>query len=765
MASITEQDVMKNFTKCLSGSVLTGIAKIDEAIKKSTKFNSLQDVVDKMVADCRNAGSAEVFLRDYCGITNQNVPKENFPLTYIDPETGDTVEYRDSTHWGVYLYPKEDGTSTNYQDLLPQNGGIKVANETTFNRYGLNVHMPNFESLTNEEKLALNGVYSWWIEDAVKLVEDTYSVDFDGQSIDVDFDNKGDAGATTNLIDANGKILDRPEMVVHKQSWNYTDLAEYAIPTYGADNIASKALKVYGPYNITSVIAHEITHVAQFYFNLPVFDKIDNSPTYIYEGMADLTVGRFNSDDINELAGDADLLATYLNIENPSTEDKKHYEAGFMFWHYLMKQTADSYDGVTDYSKPEFVGTNNADTGHAGYVKFGSGSNYSLGGGDDTLNIHGDNILADGGGDNDYISNSGANVTINGGTGNDTIYMGEHWNNVFIYKVGDGNDTLYNFHEQDELKISGASHSTISSENDVIVNVGDGQILLKDANGKNLKISNDTATPTAPVTPDPVTPYPVTPDPVVPDPVAPDPVTPNPIAQKENVLRIVASTGSDEVIGGNDEQVNEFVYTSGNVIINNYNSWENIYVSGTPTGWNIEGNDFILNTTDGSLRVTEARDKMIEFKDFNENILTHVCVHKNGDTFDGSTFHEPIIAIGADKERSILISGNGGSNLWGGTGKTSNDDLIGGEGVDVFKYNLGNGNDAIIGAESQDIVDLSSITMNDIRGIKFREFGSLFVFNDFGSLSIFGKPDTFIIGSENVYKADYENSTLIKIES
>lgn len=751
MAKITEQDVMKNFTKCLSGSVLTGIAKIDEAVKKGTKFNSLQDVVDNMVADCRNAGSAEVFLRDYCGITNQNVPKEKFPLTYIDPETGDTLTYIDSegdtvgsrfsSSWGVYLYPKEDGNLPAYQDLLPQNGGIKVADETTFERHGLNVNLPNFEFLTNDEKLALNGVYSWWIEDSVKLVEDTYNVDFNGQSIDIGFDNRDDAGATTNLLD-NGNILDRPEVVFHKQARNYTDLAEYAIPKYGADNIASKAVKVYGPYGITSVLAHEITHVAQFYFNLPVFNRIDNSPPYVYEGMADLTVGRFTSDNITELAGNADLLATYLNIENPSTEGSKHYEAGFMFWHYLMKQTADSSDEATDYSKPEFVGTDGADTGHAGYVKFGNGSNYSLGGGDDTLNIHGDNISADGGSDNDYINNYGANVTITGGTGNDTIDMGEQWNNVFTYKAGDGNDTLYNFHEHDELKISGASHSTISSDNDVIVNVGDGQILLKNANGKNLKISNDT-----------------------PAPVTPDPVTPDFIIPKENVVRIVASTGSDEVISGNDEQVNEFVYTSGNVVINNYNSWENIYVSATPTGWNMDGNDFILNTNGGSLRVTEARDKMIEFKDFNENILTHVCVHKDGATFDGSAFREPIIAIGADKERSVLISGDGGSNLWGGNGRTSNDDLIGGDGLDIFKYNPHNGNDAIIGAESQDIVDLSGITMDDIRGIKFREFDPLLVFDDFGCLSIFGNPETFIIGNGEVYKADYENRTLTKAES
>ncbi|MBE8949651.1 MAG: hypothetical protein SR3Q1_03510 [Quinella sp. 3Q1] len=104
----------------------------------------------------------------------------------------------------------------------------------------------------------------------------------------------------------------------------------------------------------------------------------------------------------------------------------------------------------------------------------------------------GSNVTIDAGKGNDFIRNSGSNVTISGGAGNDHISLGAV-GNLIEYASGDGKDTILGFNESDTLTISGGSYSTQASGSDVLVKVGKGSILLKDAKGKALNI-NDTKT-------------------------------------------------------------------------------------------------------------------------------------------------------------------------------------------------------------------------------------------------------------------------------
>lgn len=741
MSTEIEKAVMKNFTKALSGSVKTGMEKINEAIQVSTKFNSLQDVIDNMVSDCAKANSAENFMSEYCGIENQNVPSTNFPLRYVDPATGNITEETINSGWGVYLY---DGKT--YQDILPQEGAAVYPTDTTFVASGLTVTVPAESSLNDQEKLAVKGAYSWWLGDAVNLVEDTYNVDLNGKEIEFGFDSDtriGESGAITKIVN-NDHFVKTPKMDVFTDSsnWNFTDLAE-------------DKLKVYGPYNIASILAHEMTHVAQFYFNMPVFNEIDNTPAYIYEGMSELTVGRFGVNRVNALAGNADSLNAVLN-DFSERDDGLHYSAGFLFWHYLMKQTADSADAAgtdytKDYSKLLFSGTEGADVGYAGYVNFGNGSNYSLGSGDDTLYIYGDNVSVDGGADNDRIDNHSANVTITGGNGADTVDMGGQWYNVLNYANGDGNDTVYNFHEHDQMNISGAAHSTTSSGDEVIVNVGDGQVVLKGANGKSLNIVNSyESTVTTPA-------------------AATDTVT-------SSTTETIQPATTDTVQPATVETVTparEYAYTynSGNMTISDYKAWENIKFNGTYSNWAVDGNDFIVNAAEGSLRVSDAKGKVIELYDGNNDLIMHALMQNAGDYFAGTvydeegnitdgTYYEKVVVIGAGDGDNTIAAGAGGSELWGNAGVNR---LIGGEGEDTFIYNNGEGA-GFIHADTEDTIKFSDVTFDQIRKIKFDADKTLFVFDNFNILNVTGQPENFIIGGQK-YRADYNAKQLQEVHT
>ena len=213
-------------------------------------------------------------------------------------------------------------------------------------------------------------------------------------------------------------------------------------------------------------------------------------------------------------------------------------------------------------------------------------------------------------------------------------------------------------------------------------------------------------------------------------------------------------------MNGSSENPSRYVYLSGNVTVNNYNSLEDIYFWSNMEDMIIDDKDFVVNADNGSLRMSDVRGKLMEFKDIEGDVLMHVCLQKDGGTFDGTTYHEPIVIIGADNEDNEIIAGDGGSILWGGEGKGS-DELIGGDGVDMFIYNYGN--DKIVNAENQDVVDLSSVNLGDLRTIDFRKSDTLFVFQDFSTLNIFGDPGTFIT-KEGTFSADYGNKTFNRIE-
>lgn len=384
-------------------------------------------------------------------------------------------------------------------------------------------------------------------------------------------------------------------------------------------------------------------------------------------------------------------------------------------------------------------------------MNFGNGSNYALGNGDDTLYVYGNKVSVDGGADNDRIDNHSEHVTITGGNGDDTIDMGDKWHNVFNYANGDGNDTVYNFHENDQMSISGAAHSTTASGADVIVSVGDGQVVLKGANGKSLNIVNSyESTVTTPA-------------------AATDTVT-------SSTTETIQPATTDTVQPATVETVTparEYAYTynSGNMTISDYQAWENIKFNGTYSNWAVDGNDFIVNAAEGTLRISDAKGKVIELYDGNNDLMMHALMQNAGDYFAGTvydeegnitdgTYYEKVVVIGASNGDNTIAAGAGGSELWGNAGVNR---LIGGEGEDTFIYNNGEGA-GFIHADTEDTIKFSDVTFDQIRKIKFDANKTLFVFDNFNILNVTGQPENFIIGGQK-YRADYNAKQLQEVHT
>ena len=135
------------------------------------------------------------------------------------------------------------------------------------------------------------------------------------------------------------------------------------------------------------------------------------------------------------------------------------------------------------------------DGGKGKDIIYNSGSKVIIdaGAGNDYISNDGSDVTIDGGSGNDTISNDGyysfSNVSINGGTGNDLISLSSFAEkNIIQYASGDGNDTIYGFNSDDILHITSGDYTAKVSDNDVIVTVGENQIILKDAVGEEISI-------------------------------------------------------------------------------------------------------------------------------------------------------------------------------------------------------------------------------------------------------------------------------------
>ncbi|MBR1578947.1 MAG: hypothetical protein IJ668_00385, partial [Selenomonadaceae bacterium] len=442
------KDVIKNYVQSAATSMLYGSNRVDEAIRAGSHFSSLQDVIDHMVSDCRKANDAKTFLKDYCGIIT---------------DTADT---------GAIIGWQNGGlTAKTSETILLEEGDAAYPSSTTFTIRGLEFNVPAKNTLTEKEQLVIQGLYSWWADNALKLIEETYGVTFNDQAVKI------------SLLDDNAM-----------SAWGH---AWYEKTDYGVDINMDKTSFNADDKNgrgLDGLFAHELTHIAQY------VSGIRNGMTrYMSEGMADLTDGE--SKYLYGLAGNADLLATYLDVNN-MLSGSNVYATGYLFWRYYMKQTADVYNPNNVYTWTENAVLNGTSADELMTAR-GKGITLNAGAGNDTVTAYGKDelinagvgndvilsssltggstILADDG--EDTIRNYGSSVTINSGEGNDSI---KNWGSDVAINGGIGSDTIDNYVSNVTIESGkGADYVYSSSDASILaINVGDGNDSIRNQSTK-----------------------------------------------------------------------------------------------------------------------------------------------------------------------------------------------------------------------------------------------------------------------------------------
>ena len=105
---------------------------------------------------------------------------------------------------------------------------------------------------------------------------------------------------------------------------------------------------------------------------------------------------------------------------------------------------------------------------------------------------------------------------------------------------------------------------------------------------------------------------------------------------------------------------------------------------------------------------------------------------------DASDFYYNATLVGSLEDKNVIYGGHGTNSLWGGG--FDNDTMVAGEGANEYYYLTNNGNDVIVGAKDDEIVNLLGIDLSNydinslVEGIG--EDSTEIKFNDGGSIKV-----------------------------
>lgn len=271
-------------------------------------------------------------------------------------------------------------------------------------------------------------------------------------------------------------------------------------------------------------------------------------------------------------------------------------------------------------------------------------------------------------------------VTIEGGTGDDIIDLtpsSRKKGALIKYYEGDGHDVIYGASSAlDKLYIEASYEMTYTQTTeqsnrgvaDLIFKMSDGSVTFKD-----LSVSE----------------------------------------YMQHPLAVASDDGDDTPIA--------FVYGGGDKAIPNYSGGKVAYATDF-TGIGFNDNDFMINSSSGTLSLQNARDKVIDVSSTRGRTIAYAFMASGGGEIDGSGFPQMEVILGGNNASNVIYAGAGGSSLWGGADSVA-DTLNGGFGEDNFFVGKKDGSDVINFASPDDRVILYDVSLSDISSFTPSELG------------------------------------------
>lgn len=403
--------------KSLDTAAASGINAVNNAIKACSPFDNLQSVINKLISDRKRAKTVTEFLRDKCGIVLGN---------------DDTGAITGSDAGGSTIKTSET--------IIDETGKASYPRGTTFTKRGLTFIVPAKSKLSVDKRKIVQGLYSWWADGALKLIEESYGCSFTDKDVTVKkievifHDNYGkNYFAWVETFDGNddGKT-DR--LTLHFNMKYFSDIYD---EKNGRGYDTSDKSKIV-PY-LDKLLGHELTHAIM----AAKINNFNSLPNFIREGVAELTVG---TDDqrgstIKTLAKSSSTLKAALRTDKSSSSP---YAAGYILLRYLAKQSADNSTISGTKGNDKLVGTD----------------------------------------DND---------TLTGGAGNDSLWGGGG-DDTFIYNRGDGKDVIFGFDDGDLLQITGTFSAKYNkTKKEIAFKVGSttNAITLRDFTATTFNVNGD----------------------------------------------------------------------------------------------------------------------------------------------------------------------------------------------------------------------------------------------------------------------------------
>ena len=754
-----QQEVIKKFMASLNDK-----NALNDAIKSSTIFSSADDAISKMIRDCKNAKSGDEFLKKYCGINLDN--DDTGAITGFDA--------------GSSTYEKDASA------VVPEVGSLENFTGNEFTANGLTIRLAkfplydttgeltisddiSFNDLSSSEKYIWQALKTWWGKGVLNLIAESYGDDYSFNP------NSTSKILYFGFIEQGGDDGYQTALTAYPAGSNYLRMA--------VNSRAYGALKNGGnpdgdSYNVSiyldRTIAHEMTHAVMManvddYFSLPQFVK---------EGIAELTIGvddkRKNF--LQDLAADSASLKSALSLTDTGTDYIPSYAAGYMFFRYIAKQTAEHFiENTTSnklvtgtalndtiYSKAENVsikagagndsiysygnravvyGENGNDTltGEYAYSKLYGGAGNDLisitdysfnsidgGKGNDTIIAGGRKHSVNGGSGNDKITLTGNELTIDGGSDNDTILSSGETVSIF---GGNGNDSLRNAGGKNVTMSGGSGNDSLFNNISTSIVESGARVSISGGGGKDFVYNSGSEVTISGGTGN-------------------DLISLSSYAQN-NLIRYNSGDGSDKIygfnatstlsIGGGKYSTSKsganLVVTvdDGKISLMGAANLSTVNINGVykdPTFKTVTNSTKSPVTIGSAVKIVDASSRTKSVKITGNKLANTLQGGSKNDSLYGGAGNDYLVGnAGNDKiygqaGNDKIYGGSGNDSLKGGTG---NDSLWGSAGSDTFIYAKGDGKDIIFGFEDDDLLKITgtfSATYSKSNGEVYFKVGS-----------------------------------------